>query len=341
MYAIAVTLSVAAAAGPALGASVHAGAKKHATVATGPRGPRGPRGFAGATGPPGPPGPSGAPGASGSAGAGFLRTIVVSPVGANASANGTALLAALAAITGAGAANPYLVWIEPGVYDLGSSSLLIPSHVDVQGSGQDVTTIESEGEVAVLAGPYTELRELTVADANALGSAEAIDTSGGLHDVTATASGTSAATGVLAQGPTMGIVDVTAQASASATSSFVQGIETLDSAQIEGGSFTATEDAAAGQAAALFAESPATLHGVSLRASGGANPYAVDIVADSAAVAVADSTLVAAGGFYVGAGDTLGVAGSQIPGVAISGAGTAVCPDDWLADYAMASNGCS
>jgi hypothetical protein len=341
MYAIVVSLIVAAAAGPALGASVHTAAKKRATTKTGPRGPRGPRGLAGATGPAGPPGPSGAPGANGSDAAAFVRTIVVSPVGSSASVNGTALLAALASITGAGAANPYLVWIEPGVYDLGSSSLLVPSHVDVQGSGQDVTTIEGEGEVALVAGPDTELRELTVADANALGSAEAIDTSGGLHDVTASASGTSAATGVLAEGPTMVIDDVTAQASASATSSFVQGIETLGSAQIDGGSFTATEDAAAGQAAALFAESPATLSGVSLRASGGATPYAVDLVADSAAVAVSDSTLVGAGGFYVSAGDTLGVAGSQIPGVAISGAGTARCPDDWLADFATASADCS
>jgi len=41
------------------------------------------------------------------------------------------------------ASNPCLLKIMPGVYDLGTSSLLMKEHVDVEGSGENVTTISS------------------------------------------------------------------------------------------------------------------------------------------------------------------------------------------------------
>jgi hypothetical protein len=344
IYALAVLVTIAVVAGPALAKTVQSHAAKQRTITRiGPRGPRGARGARGLRGVPGATGPAGAPGAPGANGGGaasLLRTVVVSPSAVGPSADGALLAATLAAIN-ASATSPYLVWIEPGVYDLGTTPLSIPSHVDVQGSGQDVTTIEGEGPLAVLTAPGTELRQLTVTDTNTSGSAEAIDAGGGLRDVTATASGTSAATAVLADDPTMPIVDVTASATASASSSFVQAIDTQNGAQIDGGSFTATEQAGVGQAAAVFAESATTVSDATLRATGGATPYPVDVVATSATVAVSGSTLIGTGGFFVAAGDTLGVGASQIPGVATSGSGLARCPDDWLADYDGASSDCS
>jgi hypothetical protein len=358
MYALAVLVTVAAVAGPALAGTVQSHAAKHAGTTGGPRGPRGPRGapgargargargqrgLAGVAGPAGPAGAAGADGLNGSGGSGaspLLRTIVVSPSGTGAAANGALLAAAVAGIGGADAANPYLVSLEPGVYDLGSTPLRLPAHVDLQGSGQDVTTISGEGELTLSTAPGTEVRELTVSDADATGPAEAIDASGGLRDVTAAASGTSAATAVLADAPTMPIVDVTASATTSASSSFVQAIDAQGAVTIDGGSFTATEGAALGQAAALFAEGPAAVGDATLQASGGANPYPVDVVASSATVTVTGSTLIGGGGFFVSAGDTLGVGGSEVPAVAPSGAGTANCPDDWLPDFATAGTDC-
>ncbi len=73
---------------------------------------------------------------------GYRRTVVVSPVGTEAQ-NGAALLAALAGITDASATNPYLIKIEPGVYDIGASSIVMKSHVDIMGSGSNVTRITS------------------------------------------------------------------------------------------------------------------------------------------------------------------------------------------------------
>ena len=344
MQAIAVLLTAGAVAAPALAGTIHSHpGRRGATTKIGPRGPRGARGARGVQGLAGPAGPAGAPGApgAGSNGAAFIRTVVVSPSGPTATADGALLLAAVAAIGDPAPGTAALIWIEPGTYDLGTAALAVPSHVDVQGSGQDTTTIQADGAVAVDAAAGTELRDLTVTDANTAGSAEAIRTSGGLRDVTATANGTSAATAVLANGPSMPIVNVTASAGASASSSFVRAIDTQSGARIDGGSFTASEQAGLGQAVALFAESATTVTGATLAASGGATPYPVDVVGSSTTVSVTGGRLTGSGGFFVAAGDTLGVGASQIPGVASSGSGTANCPDDWLANYSTASTDCS
>ena len=60
--------------------------------------------------------------------------------GGTALQNGAALLAALSGISGASATNPYLLKIEPGVYDMGSNGLSLLPYVDVEGSGEGVTT---------------------------------------------------------------------------------------------------------------------------------------------------------------------------------------------------------
>ena len=84
--------------------------------------------------------------------------------------NGTALLAALNSITDASSYKPYLIKIEPGVYDLRNSALYLKSYVDIEGSGQNTTTITSahSGSVAnatsatVVGFNLSELRFLTI-----------------------------------------------------------------------------------------------------------------------------------------------------------------------------------
>jgi len=123
------------------------------------------------------------------------RTVLVSPKG-TPTQSGTDLLNALAAITDASAANPYVVVIEPGVYDLGSSVLQMKSHVDMQGSGENVTTI-----TGTVSGTYSgvvkgadnaELRFLTVENTGGGTNAIAIcndNASPRMANVTAVASG--------------------------------------------------------------------------------------------------------------------------------------------------------
>jgi hypothetical protein len=94
------------------------------------------------------------------------RTVVVSPTGTDTE-NGQALLNALNGITDASATKKYLIYIEPGTYDLSSGTLQMKQHVDIQGAGELNTIItsvaSSECTTGTLAGATNaELRFLTV-----------------------------------------------------------------------------------------------------------------------------------------------------------------------------------
>lgn len=52
-------------------------------------------------------------------------------------------LDAMNSIQDASASNPYLLQVMPGTYDIGENSLAMKDHVDIAGSGKDITTITS------------------------------------------------------------------------------------------------------------------------------------------------------------------------------------------------------
>jgi hypothetical protein len=96
----------------------------------------------------------------------YRKTVVVKPVG-TASQNGTELLNALAGISGASSSNRFLLKIEPGIYNIGGSSVVMQPYVDIEGSGETATRIESTGygvstQATVIAANNSELRSLTV-----------------------------------------------------------------------------------------------------------------------------------------------------------------------------------
>lgn len=114
----------------------------------------------------------------------LVRTVVVSPVG-TPEQNGSALRTALAGIRGASATTPYLLKIEPGVYDLGASTLMLKSWVDVEGSGKGATILTrtasaaSATTVGVVATDL-EVRDLTIRiEGGASASAAAVVAAGG------------------------------------------------------------------------------------------------------------------------------------------------------------------
>jgi hypothetical protein len=94
----------------------------------------------------------------------LVRTEVVSPVAGNPVASGARLLSAVADITAPSATNPWLVKIEPGVYDLDGQSLAMRPFVDVEGSGEGVTIVQSTvNSLGTMQGAdHAELRGLTV-----------------------------------------------------------------------------------------------------------------------------------------------------------------------------------
>src|SRR5918994_356947 len=151
--------------------------------AQGPQGPQGEQGPQGPQGEQGPQGPQGEQGPDGGdAGtldgrdsadfaAAYERTVVVSPTGTDIE-NGTALKNALAGITDASATKPYLLYIEPGTYDLGTfgggnlPTIRMKPHVDIQGAGELQTLITSKSSCGAGSTLYgandTEVRFLTV-----------------------------------------------------------------------------------------------------------------------------------------------------------------------------------
>lgn len=98
----------------------------------------------------------------------YRRTVIVHPVPGSPTDAGAALLAALAGITDNADNNGWLVKLEPGLYDLGTQSLVMKPWVDLEGSGQRITAILSAaGRAAIADGavhlaPNSELRDLTV-----------------------------------------------------------------------------------------------------------------------------------------------------------------------------------
>jgi hypothetical protein len=97
----------------------------------------------------------------------FRRTIVVSPVPDHPSASGLALLSALASIKGASQSDPWLLKLEPGVYDVGANPVIMKPYVDIEGSGEGVTRITGAGAAdsstgAIVGASNTELRLITV-----------------------------------------------------------------------------------------------------------------------------------------------------------------------------------
>src|SRR5262245_24259753 len=97
-----------------------------------------------------------------------IRTELVSPVPGDPVASGTALRNKLAAISSPSSTNRWLLKIEPGTYDIGTTSLPMRSWVDIEGSGIGATTIQGTVDGSGLtAGTIngasnTELRMLTV-----------------------------------------------------------------------------------------------------------------------------------------------------------------------------------
>ena len=130
------------------------------------------------------------------------------------------MLAVINKISDASEANPYLVVIEPGIYDVGSTPVVMKDYVDIQGSGQGMTTIKGSvigTNTGLIVGAHmTELRQLTIKNTGAGGEVAAIHNESTLMrvtEVTAEARGGGSNFGVRnLSASTMTMTDITATA---------------------------------------------------------------------------------------------------------------------------------
>ena len=203
----------------------------------------------------------------------LVRTLVVSPVGdgSNTTLNGGELLAAVSflgtVLPTPGATNPWLIKLESGIYDIGSTTVQMLPYVDIKGSGRGTTEITGNVDGSPAANPgivtmadHTEIRDLTVTNTGNVLSSIAITAKGGIvsiSNVTAQASSNATgAIGVLAhfcvsngESPTctkLTMTNVTATAM-DVTSGGAQGVN-ADNSIIAATNVTATGISATGQA---------------------------------------------------------------------------------------------
>ncbi len=146
----------------------------------GPKGDVGPEGPAGPKGDVGPEGPAGPKGDAGDPGVDPARVVWVATGGDNTFPS---LSAALATITDNSASTPYVVKIAPGVYTE-TAPVALKDFVDVEGSGQGVTTLSCACGVnsfppvgTVTAGDITaQVRHLTVINTGGAAHSAAVST---------------------------------------------------------------------------------------------------------------------------------------------------------------------
>lgn len=135
-----------------------------------------------------------------------VQTVHVHPVPGDGTASGTRLLDALSGITNASSTKRYVIKVEPGIYDIASTMLEMKPYVDIEGSGQEATVIQGNGNdesmmIATVEGAdNAELRDLqvkSVGTGHTIATAIALDGDDTtIRNVTATASGASANWGI-------------------------------------------------------------------------------------------------------------------------------------------------
>lgn len=243
---------------------------------------------------------------------GYLRTVLVSPVlngdnSENPAAGGQALLNALAAITGANpapsATNPYLLKLEPGIYNTGNQPLNLVPYVDLEGSGQDLTIINSTvdatalvpTEGAVVAASNSEVRSVKIVVNAPFSYGAALLVPVGITNFTVSqttlqASGASGLNYALFNnGSTVLEKNSTASATGNNFLNFA-----VDN---HGGTLTVQDSTilvtSTGFSEALLSEGPTTILNTAITATGGTNGYAINNAADP--LIVRNSTLSASG----------------------------------------------
>jgi hypothetical protein len=281
------------------------------------------------------------------------RVVVVNASG-TAAANGKALVHALAGITHNSATTPYLLKLEPGIYNVSSSPLTDKSYVDIEGSGPDVTQINATktgnlstltmpdhsavGDVSVRAtatggyavgvwvdaGAHVDLSDVNASAAltasTGAPTADGLFSDGDVTAVDSSFSGTATGTAVWGQGVLVNsgdttLLDDTLTASSSGTTTATVGLNDFGTAAVRDSTITANPG------------SGATAGAVLTQGTGSAT------IEDSALVAPGGGEAVATYGT-----STLEVATSRVDGTAVHAAGTLKCIDSYKGDFATATS---
>jgi hypothetical protein len=274
------------------------------------------------------------------------RTIVVHPMSTGPTDSGTELLEAMANITNASATNPWLIKLDAGVFDLGTSSLVMKPYVDIEGSGEDVTTITAVTNQTSLFGTVVgasnaELRFLTVVGTTAATYATALtanQTSPRLTHVTLTATvppGTNIAVGLQSIIGTPVLTEVTVKMPAGGEGLFLEGGEVVRNSRIMVGPGFESWGVVVGNFS--FSQPSVIIENTDISAAD------TGIIADNfGSASVSHSTVMGVNHAVHGFGGqtTVKIGASQVVGgVAVAG-GVITCVGDYDANYAPLNSSC-
>jgi hypothetical protein len=274
----------------------------------------------------------------------FTRTKIVDPDGTPAQ-NGQALLAAIKSIDDSGAANPYLVQLGPGTYDLGQGAIELPRYVELAGAGPAVTTVSSSSDNTVADGPGDELRDVHIDAQGPAAGAVTATNSMTVYDSTLSASGSGATAVNVGGNGSIDARDSTIEVDAGNGSSAVTALN-LNSGSATLANVDVTATSSSGDAVAVSNRSgAAALRSSTVKASGAGGSASYGLATSGSGTITADSSSIAGSAAAINnngnSQSTIKVGASKVDGAALTpGFGTVTCVASYSAGYAPLSAAC-
>lgn len=300
----------------------------------------GTKGDTGGKGDPGATGPAGADGQAAPSGGEPLRRTVVLHGDGSPTANGTALLNAVAGVP---ATDRWLVKLEPGVYDLGTSSLSLPSNVDLEGSGDPSSTILSLTAAGTVVASSNTIRLVRILAGG--GDAKAVQVPNGkkvtLQLVSLRASGSGAPIGLDDDGSGQVVQSVVSGISSGA-GGFGMGIRTSGIVTISQSRIVASADGGGSQAAAINAFGSVIVTGSELTSIGSAGASSYGQVVQGGSAQIDASQVQGTTSSISASNGPIKVGASKLTGPpSVSGTGSVACAASYNGAYAPVGAACT
>jgi hypothetical protein len=243
-------------------------------------------------------------------------------------------------------ANPCLLKILPGVYDIGQNSLQMNEHVDIEGSGANITTIKgnigTNSSGVVNGADNAVLRDLKVVNTGGGMYAIAIynnNTSPGIRYVTAKASdGSTYSRGIYNVSSSPTITNVKAIASGGVSS---EAIVNNSSSSPVMNRVTATVLGGGTNCRSVYntLSSPILLN-VTATAEGATNNYGIYSISSGSTIRIDRSIISGSTTICNGAGVTTYVANTRLQGGTVDNSGTLKCIGAYNGNYEALDSTC-